>query len=87
MDAKPSFASADTTFKILPYPLVWPHLLQAVQRQIDAFADADSGSTDKQEGIGGQTIGSTQFLLREWVFLKRKRSRKSGAMAGSHQDE
>jgi hypothetical protein len=55
-------------------PLVWAHLLQAVQRQIEAFADADSAGTREQECIGGQIIGSAQFLLQELILLRRKRT-------------
>jgi len=33
-------------------PLLLPQRPQAVQGEMDAFADADSGGTSEQEGIG-----------------------------------
>ena len=41
-----------------------------------AFADADSGGAEEQEGIRFQIVGSTQFLLHQVVLLERKRSGK-----------
>jgi hypothetical protein len=61
-------------------PLFGSYLPQAVQWQVDAFADADSGGTDEQEGIGVEIIGTAQLLLQELIVLEGKRSRK---MAGS----
>src|SRR5438876_11036446 len=55
-------------------PLVRADLAQAVQRQIDAFADADSGGAREQERVGGQVIGAAQFLLQELIVLRGKRS-------------
>jgi len=55
-------------------PLVGSQLSQAVQRQIDAFADADSGSPDEQEGIGVEIVGAAQLLLQELIILRGKRS-------------
>ena len=45
-------------------PLVRADLAQTVQRQIDAFADADSGGAREQERIGRQVVGAAQFLLQ-----------------------
>src|SRR3989442_1434781 len=55
-------------------PLVRSEWPQAVQSQIDAFANADSGGAGQQKGIGRQVIGSAQFLLEELIILWRKRS-------------
>ena len=49
-------------------------LPQAVQRQIEAFADADSRSAHQAEDIRRQIIDSPQFLLQELILLQRKRS-------------
>ena len=57
-------------------PLFASHLPQAVQRQIAAFANADSRSPDEQEGIGVEIIGSAQFPLQESLLLEGKRSGK-----------
>lgn len=56
------------------------HLPQAIQRQVDTFTDADSGSAEKQEGICVETTGSEQFLLQPLILLRGKRS---GEIAGS----
>jgi hypothetical protein len=47
-----------------------------VQRQIEAFAYADSSGANEQERIRRQIIGSTQFPLQELILLEGKRSRK-----------
>jgi hypothetical protein len=39
-----------------------------------AFADTDSSGAEEQESIGGQIIGSAQFLPQELVLVERKRS-------------
>jgi hypothetical protein len=41
---------------------------------MDAFAEADSGSTDEQECIRVESIGSAQFLLQELILLGGERS-------------
>jgi hypothetical protein len=56
-------------------PLIWSYVPQAVQRQIDAFADTNSRGADDQESIRGQIIGSAQFLLQALILLRGKRSR------------
>ena len=55
-------------------PLVWAQLSQAAQRQAGAFADANTGGTHEQKGIGTQIIGSAQFLLQELIVLEGERS-------------
>ena len=55
-------------------PLVGCNLPQAVQRQIAAFADADSCSPDEPERIRVEIIGSEQFLLEELILLRGERS-------------
>ena len=52
-------------------PLAWSDFAQTVEREVDTFADADSGSTDKQEGIRFQIVGSVQFLLQERIVVGR----------------
>ena len=44
------------------------------QRQIEAFADADSGSAGEQERVGSQIISSAQFLLEELIVVGGERS-------------
>ena len=53
-------------------PLVWAQVPQAVQGQIEAFADADSSGAGEQERIGSQIVGSSQFLLQELILLQRE---------------
>jgi hypothetical protein len=60
-------------------PLFGSHLPQAIQRQVDAFADADSRSADEQEGIRVEIISPAQLLLHELILWRGKRS---GKMAG-----
>ena len=55
-------------------PLVGTDLPQAVQGQIDTFADADSSGAREQPRQGRQIAGATQFLLQELVVLWGKRS-------------
>src|SRR6516164_1629175 len=43
---------------------------------MDAFAEADSRSTDEQECMGVEIIGMEQFLLQELILLRGKWSRK-----------
>jgi hypothetical protein len=57
-------------------PLLWAYLPQAVQTEMDAFADADAGAADEQQGVGGEIIAAAQFLLQELVILEGKRSGK-----------
>jgi hypothetical protein len=57
-------------------PLFGSHLPQAIQRQMNAFTDADSGDADKQECIGVEIIGPAQLLLHELILLQGKRSGK-----------
>jgi len=57
-------------------PLLWPYLPQAVQREMDAFADADPGGTDEQQRLGGEIIAAAQFLLQELVLVEGERSGK-----------
>jgi len=51
-------------------PLFGSHLPQAIQWQMDAFAKADSRSTEEQEGIGVEIVGPAQLLLHELIFLE-----------------
>jgi hypothetical protein len=55
-------------------PLVGTDLAQAVPRQIDALADADSGGAGEQQRVGRQVAGAAQFLLQELVVSWGKRS-------------
>jgi hypothetical protein len=43
-------------------PLVGTELPQAIQRQIDALADADSSGAGEQERIGREIVGAAQFV-------------------------
>ena len=57
-------------------PLFGSHLPQAIQWQMDAFAKADSRSTEEQEGIGVEIVGPAQLLLHELILFEGKRSGK-----------
>jgi hypothetical protein len=59
--------------------MVWAQLPQAVQGQIETFADADSSGADEQEGVGHKIIGAAQFLLQALILLERK---GAGQIAG-----
>lgn len=63
-------------------PLFGSHLLEAVQRQVDALAKADSGGPDEQECIGVEIIGSAQLPLQELILLRGKRSGKIARWCG-----
>ena len=54
--------------------LVLGHLTEAVQSQIEAFADADSGGAGEEQRVGGQIICSAQFPLQELVVFRGQRS-------------
>jgi hypothetical protein len=54
-------------------PLAGSDLVQTVQGQIEALADADSGGAGEQQGVGRQIVGAAQFLLQELVVLWGKR--------------
>jgi hypothetical protein len=43
---------------------------------MDAFAKADSRSTEEQEGIGVEIVGPAQLLLHELILFEGKRSGK-----------
>ena len=50
-------------------PLIWCELAQAIQRQSDAFADAQASEAGKQEGIGKQVVGAAEFLLQLLILV------------------
>ena len=50
-------------------PVIWSQLAQAVRRQCDAFANADTGEAGEQEGIGKQVVGPAEFLLQPLVIV------------------
>ena len=54
-------------------PLVYADFLQAVQRQVDAFADAHPYGAGEQERIRVQSICTSQFLLQGWILLQGER--------------
>ena len=55
-------------------PLVRTDLPQAVQRQIDTLADADSSGASEQQRMGRQVVSAAQFLLEKLIVLRRQRS-------------
>jgi len=55
-------------------PLVRPDLAETVQRQIDAFPDADSGDTSEEQRVGRQVIGAAQLVAEPLIVLRRERS-------------
>ncbi len=63
-------------------PLFGSHLLEAVQRQVDALAKADSRGPDEQECVGVEIIGSMQLPLQELILLRGKRSGKIAGLYG-----
>ena len=54
-------------------PLVRSDFSQAVEGQVDAFADTETGGADKQECIRSQVIGAPQLFLQELIFVEGKR--------------
>jgi hypothetical protein len=44
-------------------PLIGAKRTQAIEGQIDTFADAHAGVTQKQEGVTQQIIAAPKFLL------------------------
>jgi hypothetical protein len=55
-------------------PCVGAQLPEAIQRQTDAFADADTCGAHEQQRIGIQVVGATELLLQQLIVLRRKRS-------------
>ena len=55
-------------------PLIWCELAQAIQRQSDAFADAQAHEAGKQEGIGKQVVGAAEVLLQPLIIIRVQRT-------------
>jgi hypothetical protein len=51
-------------------PLAGSDCAQAIEGEIDAFADAHAGVAEKKQRITGQVIAPPQFLLDELVLLR-----------------
>jgi hypothetical protein len=60
-------------------PLVRSELSQTVQREIDAFTDADSSGAREQERMGRQVVGPAQLIAEKLIVPWRERS---GQMLG-----
>jgi hypothetical protein len=54
-------------------PLRRTDLAQAIQREIDTLADAESGRAEEQQGVGHQVVGVAEFLLQAAIVLWGKR--------------
>ena len=57
-------------------PLVGSDLSSAIERQVDAFTNADSSDASEQESIGIQGVCPAQFLLESSVIFRRQGSGK-----------
>ena len=51
-------------------PLVGAERAQAIEGEIDTFADAHAGVTEKQEGITEQVIAAQKFLLDQLILVR-----------------
>ena len=56
-------------------PLLGAERAQTVEREIDAFADAHAGVTQKQQDITNEVIAPQQFLLDQLILLWSQRAR------------
>jgi hypothetical protein len=56
--------------------LVGSDLSSAIERQVDAFTNADSSDASEQESIGIQGVCPAQFLLESSVIFRRQDSGK-----------
>ena len=54
-------------------PLVSSQLAQAIDRQIDALSNTDSGSAHQQQRLGRQVVGAAQLLLEQVIVLQGER--------------
>jgi hypothetical protein len=50
--------------------------LQAIQGEIHTFADTDSCTADKKEGIGLQSVSLAELLLQSQILVWRERARE-----------
>ena len=50
-------------------PLLGAERAQTIEGEIDAFADAHAGVTQKQQGIRKQVVAAPQFLLDQLILL------------------
>jgi hypothetical protein len=57
-------------------PLFGPDLPPTIERQVDAFANADSSDASQQESIGIQGVCAAQFLLESPIVFRRHGSGK-----------
>ena len=63
-------------------PLLGAERAQTVEREIDAFADAHAGVTQRQQDITNEVIAPPQFLLDQLILLRSQRPSR-WARAGS----
>lgn len=55
-------------------PLVRSQLVQRIDRQIDAFSNANSSSAHKQQSLGRQIVAAAKLLLEPVIVLQGERS-------------
>jgi len=54
-------------------PLILMDLPQTIHGKIDTLADADSGETDEQQGVGFEVVGMAESLFQALIIFWRKR--------------
>jgi hypothetical protein len=64
-------------------PLVGAQGAQAIDGEIDTFADAHAGVTQKQQDVTGEVIAPEQFLLDQLILLWSQRPRQVALLAGN----
>src|SRR4051794_19549133 len=62
-------------------PLAGPERAKTIGREISTFADAHSGVSEEEQGITGQIIAPTQFLLDQLILLRSQRARQTVFLA------
>ena len=64
-------------------PLVRPDGAQTIDREVDTFADAHAGMTDKQQGITGEVIAAQQFPLDQLILFRGQWARQTVLPSGN----
>jgi hypothetical protein len=54
-------------------PLFGSDLPQTIERQVDAFSNADSGDASQQESVGIQAVCVAHFFLEQLIVFRRQR--------------
>src|SRR5207237_7864631 len=59
-------------------PLSGCERAQAIEGEIDTFADADAGVADEQKSVAGDIVAAQELLLDEAILFRSQWTRKPG---------